>query len=122
MCSCCNLCAPADHGSFFCLASFRQVYLIFGRTGWIGGLVGQYLKDQGAKFEYANCRLEDRAAVISEIERVSVQPVLSQLLVPGHHHGRQGGLLTPCPLSHAGQAHPCAERSWPHRQAKRGLV
>lgn len=46
------------------------MFLIFGRTGWIGGLVGQYLKQQGAKFEFANCRLEDRAAVISEIERV----------------------------------------------------
>jgi hypothetical protein len=46
------------------------VFLIFGKSGWIGGLVGQYLKEQGAKYEYASCRLEDRAAVISEIERV----------------------------------------------------
>lgn len=46
------------------------MFLIFGRTGWIGGLVGQHLKEQGCKYEFANCRLEDRAAVISEIERV----------------------------------------------------
>lgn len=49
------------------------MFLIFGRTGWIGGLVGQYLKEQGAKFEYASCRLEDRAAVLAEIERVSLR-------------------------------------------------
>ncbi len=48
-----------------------QVFLIFGKTGWIGGLVGDELKKQGAKFEYANCRLEDRSAVVAEIERVS---------------------------------------------------
>lgn len=46
------------------------MFLIFGKSGWIGGLVGQYLKESGAKHEYANCRLEDRAAVIAEIERV----------------------------------------------------
>lgn len=64
----------------------RQVFLIFGKTGWIGGLVGQHLKEQGAKFEYANCRLEDRAAVISEIERVSQLAGATRLLllpIPG---------------------------------------
>jgi hypothetical protein len=58
------------------------VFLIFGRTGWIGGLVGQYLKQAGAKFEYANCRLEDRAAVISEIERVGWLLGLSNVMQP----------------------------------------
>jgi hypothetical protein len=48
-----------------------QVFLVFGRTGWIGGLVGQYLKEQGATFEYANCRLEDRSAIVAELDRVS---------------------------------------------------
>jgi len=55
----------------------EPVFLIFGKTGWIGGLVGQHLKEQGAKYEYANCRLEDRAAVISEIERVKPTHVLN---------------------------------------------
>ena len=47
-----------------------QSFLIFGKSGWIGGLVGDLLKEQGAKFEYANCRLEDRAAIIAELDRV----------------------------------------------------
>ena len=48
-----------------------QRFLIFGRTGWIGGLVGDMLKQQGATWEYATARLEDRAAVVADIERVS---------------------------------------------------
>ena len=47
-----------------------QVFLVFGKSGWIGGLVGQLLKERGLKFEYANARLEDRAEVIADIERV----------------------------------------------------
>lgn len=44
--------------------------MIFGRSGWIGGLVGDYLKEKGAKFEYATARLEDRASILADIERV----------------------------------------------------
>ena len=32
--------------------------------------MGDILKQQGANFEYANARLEDRAAIVSEIDRV----------------------------------------------------
>ncbi|KAF6260950.1 hypothetical protein COO60DRAFT_1637167 [Scenedesmus sp. NREL 46B-D3] len=48
----------------------EPVFLIFGRSGWIGGLVGDYLKEKGAKFEYATARLEDRSAILADIERV----------------------------------------------------
>jgi hypothetical protein len=50
-----------------------QVFLIFGRSGWIGGLVGEYLKEKGAKFEYATARLEDRSSILADIERVQQQ-------------------------------------------------
>ena len=50
--------------------SLRQVFLVFGRSGWIGGLVGEILTQQGAKFEFANARLEDRAGILADIERV----------------------------------------------------
>ena len=54
------------------------MFLIFGKSGWIGGLVGELLKEQGAKYEYATARLEDRAAVIADIERVWIcQPGLA---------------------------------------------
>lgn len=32
--------------------------------------MGEILKKQGAKFEYGTARLEDRAAVVADIERV----------------------------------------------------
>jgi hypothetical protein len=48
----------------------KKVFLIFGKSGWIGGLVGDVLKKQGAKFDYASARLEDRASIVAEIERV----------------------------------------------------
>ena len=50
-----------------------QVFLIFGKSGWIGGLVGDLLKEQGAKFEFANARLEDRASIIAELDRVRIR-------------------------------------------------
>lgn len=46
------------------------MFLIFGKSGWIGGQVGDMLKQQGAKYDYASCRLEDRASILAEIERV----------------------------------------------------
>lgn len=52
------------------LAVMPQVFLVFGKSGWIGGLVGEILAQQGARFEYANARLEDRAGILAEIERV----------------------------------------------------
>lgn len=55
----------------------KQVFLVFGKTGWIGGLVGDILKHQGARFEYATARLEDRAAVRADIARVAPTHVLN---------------------------------------------
>ena len=51
-------------------SSASQVFLVFGRTGWIGGLLGKLLKERGADFEYAQARLEDRAGVLADVERV----------------------------------------------------
>lgn len=50
-----------------------QKFLIFGKTGWIGGLLADLLKEMGAEFEMANARLEDRAAVIADLDRVTFQ-------------------------------------------------
>ena len=57
-----------------------QVFLVFGKSGWIGGLVGQLLKERGLKFEYANARLEDRAEVIADLDRVGL--LLRLMLLP----------------------------------------
>ncbi len=64
---------PALSSNFLPLKFWRsllQVFLVFGKSGWIGGLVGELLKSQSARFEYAEARLEDRAGVLADIERV----------------------------------------------------
>ena len=64
-----HLASPKSRPCSSCRAP--QVFLVFGKSGWIGGLLGQLLKERGLKFEYANARLEERAEVIADLERVS---------------------------------------------------
>lgn len=75
----------------------NPVFLVFGKTGWIGGLLGELLKAQGAKFEYANARLEDRSAILADIERVG------QMHAPA---GLQHVLIAPF-LTHRSSLHTC---------------
>lgn len=49
----------------------KEKFLVYGKTGWIGGLVGQLLTEQGIDWEYGNARLEDRQAILKDIRRVS---------------------------------------------------
>ncbi|KAG7674300.1 hypothetical protein Ndes2437B_g01115 [Nannochloris sp. 'desiccata'] len=60
-----------------------QVFLVYGRTGWIGGLIGKLLTAQGAKWEYGTARLEDRAAIEADIERVKPTHVFNAAGVTG---------------------------------------
>ena len=64
---------PAAHSG---LPLSLQKFLVFGKSGWIGGLVGDLLKQQGVSFEYATARLEDRNGVLADVERVSHFPAL----------------------------------------------
>jgi len=57
--------------------SAKPKFLIFGKSGWIGGLLGEILKEAGTDFEYASARLEDRAAVIADLDRVKPTHVLN---------------------------------------------
>ena len=57
-----------------------QVFLLFGRTGWIGGLLSEILKQNGKCFEHATARLEDRAGVLADIERVELTQYQPPLL------------------------------------------
>lgn len=59
-----------------------QVFLIFGKSGWIGGLVGQHLKEAGAKYEFATARLEDRSSILADIERVRNLIMLAGMVRP----------------------------------------
>jgi len=107
-----------------------QVFLVFSKSGWIGGLIGQLLKERGLKFEYANARLEDRSEVIADLERVrtftAYRKWVHHLLL--HRFGRQPRLADQAcrsvmfAVAVAGQANTCAECCWTHWKAKCGLV
>ncbi|KAL2476464.1 Trifunctional UDP-glucose 4 [Abeliophyllum distichum] len=47
-------------------------FLIYGRTGWIGGLLGKLCEKQGIPYEYGKGRLQDRSQLLADI--LSVKP------------------------------------------------
>jgi 3,5-epimerase/4-reductase len=61
----------------------KDVYLLFGKTGWIGGLLQKLLTEQGRTFHLAECRNYDRAAVIAEVMKYKPTHVLNASGVTG---------------------------------------
>ncbi|GFR46629.1 hypothetical protein Agub_g8234 [Astrephomene gubernaculifera] len=61
----------------------EPVFLIFGKNGWIGGLLQESLKEQGAKYHLADARLEDRAAIVADLEKYKPTHVLNAAGVTG---------------------------------------
>jgi len=58
-------------------------YLIFGRTGWIGGKLGELLTEQGKNFKFAESRTYDRSGVAAEIDSYGATHVLNAAGVTG---------------------------------------
>jgi dTDP-4-dehydrorhamnose reductase len=58
-------------------------YLIFGKTGWIGNKLGEYLTSQGIAWQFAESRMEDRTALGAELDRVKPSRVLNAAGVTG---------------------------------------
>lgn len=58
-------------------------FLIYGRTGWIGGLLGKICAKQGIAFEYGRGRLEQRSQVLADIQSVKPTHVLNAAGVTG---------------------------------------
>jgi len=55
-------------------------FLIYGRTGWIGGLLGKICQKQGILYEYGIGRLENRAQLEADIASTKPSHVFN---VPG---------------------------------------
>lgn len=53
-----------DAQSITPLPSLQQVYLLFGKTGWLGGKLTTLLRDQGKTVHLADSRLENRESVL----------------------------------------------------------
>ncbi|EEF31135.1 NAD dependent epimerase/dehydratase, putative [Ricinus communis] len=58
-------------------------FLIYGRTGWIGGLLGKLCEKQGIPFEYGRGRLEDRSSILADIQNVRPTHVFNAAGVTG---------------------------------------
>ncbi|KAJ4916000.1 hypothetical protein Rs2_01550 [Raphanus sativus] len=58
-------------------------FLIYGKTGWIGGLLGQICEKQGIAFEYGKGRLEDRSSLLQDILNVKPTHVFNAAGVTG---------------------------------------
>jgi 3,5-epimerase/4-reductase len=61
----------------------REVYLIFGKNGWIGGKIIELLTQQGKTFHLAESRTYNREAVLSEIEKYNPTHILNAAGVTG---------------------------------------
>lgn len=58
-------------------------FLIYGRTGWIGGLLGTLCDQQGIPFEYGKGRLQERSQLLTDIQNVKPTHVLNAAGVTG---------------------------------------
>ena len=68
-------------------------FLLFGGTGWIGGLVSELLTKEGAVWKASKARLEDRALILKEIEEVRLEEIakLKKKKNDGDDDGGGGG-------------------------------
>ncbi|KAM7258772.1 hypothetical protein ACFE04_014513 [Oxalis oulophora] len=58
-------------------------FLIYGRTGWIGGLLGKLCDSQSIPYSYGSGRLEDRASLLNDISDVKPTHVFNAAGVTG---------------------------------------
>lgn len=58
-------------------------FLIYGRTGWIGGLLLKICEKQGIPFEYGKGRLENRSQLLADIQNVNPTHVFNAAGVTG---------------------------------------
>ncbi len=63
--------------------SSSDVYLLFGKNGWIGGQLIQLLTEQKKVFYLADSRTENRESVLAEIEKYKPTHVLNAAGVTG---------------------------------------
>lgn len=61
----------------------KQVYLLFGKTGWLGGKLTTLLREQGKTVHLAASRLENREHVIKELDTFKPTHVLNAAGVTG---------------------------------------
>lgn len=58
-------------------------FLIYGKTGWIGGVLGKICEKQGINFEYGRGRLEERSQLVADIQMVKPTHVFNAAGITG---------------------------------------
>ncbi|XP_019193709.1 PREDICTED: trifunctional UDP-glucose 4,6-dehydratase/UDP-4-keto-6-deoxy-D-glucose 3,5-epimerase/UDP-4-keto-L-rhamnose-reductase RHM1-like [Ipomoea nil] len=58
-------------------------FLIYGRTGWIGGLLGKLCEKQGIPYEYGRGRMEYRTQLLADIQSVKPTHVFNAAGITG---------------------------------------
>ncbi|KAH9798599.1 trifunctional UDP-glucose 4,6-dehydratase/UDP-4-keto-6-deoxy-D-glucose 3,5-epimerase/UDP-4-keto-L-rhamnose-reductase RHM1 [Citrus sinensis] len=71
------------HNGYEICGRSRLKFLIYGKTGWIGGLLGKYCKDKGIAFEFGTGRLEDKNSLLDDMKRVRPTHVLNAAGITG---------------------------------------
>jgi len=61
----------------------NDVYLVYGKNGWIGGMLIELLKKQGKTFHLGNVRLENRESLAAEMDSIKPTHVLNAAGVTG---------------------------------------
>ncbi|CAN7098280.1 unnamed protein product [Brassica rapa subsp. narinosa] len=64
-------------------ASSSLNFLIYGRTGWIGGILGKLCEAQGISYTYGSGRLEDRRSLVADLDSVKPSHVFNAAGVTG---------------------------------------
>mmetsp|Transcript_111696 Transcript_111696/g.218943 ORF Transcript_111696/g.218943 Transcript_111696/m.218943 type:complete len:305 (-) Transcript_111696:81-995(-) len=65
------------------MSADKNVYLLFGKNGWIGGKLIELLTAQGKTFHLAESRTYNRESVVAEIEKFKPTHVLNAAGVTG---------------------------------------
>lgn len=60
-----------------------DIYLLFGKNGWIGGKLIELMKEQNKTFHLADSRTQNRQDVIAEIEKYNPTHILNAAGVTG---------------------------------------
>ncbi|XP_040376729.1 trifunctional UDP-glucose 4,6-dehydratase/UDP-4-keto-6-deoxy-D-glucose 3,5-epimerase/UDP-4-keto-L-rhamnose-reductase RHM3 [Oryza brachyantha] len=58
-------------------------FLIYGRTGWIGGLLGKICEKKGIPYQYGKGRLEERSSLVLDIQTIKPTHVFNAAGVTG---------------------------------------
>jgi UDP-glucose 4,6-dehydratase len=99
-------------------ADKKPVFLVYGRTGWIGGKLGKILTERGHTWVYGSARLQDRRGVQDDIKRSRCTHVICAAGLTGRPNvdwcedhkievirGNVIGVLNLCDVAHEAGVH-----------------